>query len=144
MGEGVVNLASANEHVPEIERHIRVVKERCWATRHSLPFEWIPKIMTVHIVLNVVKLLIFSPTKGLVSETLSPKTIMSGEILHYKNHLSVQIGQYCQVHEEGDPCNSQLARTKRAISLGPSGNLQVGLKFLALNTGNKLCAAVGM
>jgi hypothetical protein len=58
-GGPVVNLASANEHVPEIERRIRVVKERCRATWHSLPFERIPKIMTIHIVLNVVKLLIF-------------------------------------------------------------------------------------
>jgi hypothetical protein len=56
-GGPVFNLASANEHVPEIERRIRVVKERCRATRHSLPFEWIPKIMTIRIVLNVVKLL---------------------------------------------------------------------------------------
>jgi hypothetical protein len=58
-GGPVVNLASANEHVPEIERQIRVVKERCRANQHSLPFERIPKIMTIHIVLNVVKLLIF-------------------------------------------------------------------------------------
>ena len=59
-GGPMVNLASANEHVPEIERRIRVVKERCRATRHSLPFERIPKLLTIHIVLNVVKLLIFS------------------------------------------------------------------------------------
>jgi hypothetical protein len=58
-GGPVVNLANASEHVPEVERRIRVVKERCLATQHSLPFERIPKIMTIHIVLNVVKLLIF-------------------------------------------------------------------------------------
>jgi hypothetical protein len=58
-GVRVVNLVSANKHVPEIECCIRAVKERCRATRHSLPFERIPKIVTVHIVLNVVKLLIF-------------------------------------------------------------------------------------
>jgi hypothetical protein len=63
-GGPVVNLASANEHVPEIERRIWVVKERCRATQYSLPFERIPKIMTIHIVLNVVKLLNFFPTKG--------------------------------------------------------------------------------
>jgi hypothetical protein len=63
-GGTVVNLASSNEHVPDVERRIRVVKERCRATRHSLPFDRIPKIMTIHIVLNVVKLLIFFPTKG--------------------------------------------------------------------------------
>ena len=116
-GGPVVNLASANQHVPEIERRIRVVKERCRAVRHSLPFQQIPKLLTVHIVLNVVKLLNFFPTKEGVSETLSPKTIMSGETLDFKKHLSLQIGQYCQVHEEDNPRNSQIARTKGAISL---------------------------
>jgi hypothetical protein len=78
-GGPMVNLASANEHVPQIERRIRVVKEPCRATRHSLAYEKIPKLMTIHIVLNVVKLLNFFSTKGGVSDTLSPKTIMSGE-----------------------------------------------------------------
>jgi hypothetical protein len=94
--------------------------------------------MTIHIVLNVVKLLIFFPTKGRVSDTLSPKTIMSGEKLDYKKHLSLQLGQYCQVHEEDNPRNSQIARTKRDISLGPSCNLQGGFKFMALNRGKKI------
>jgi hypothetical protein len=58
-GGPMVNLASANEHAPEIERQIRVVKEQCRATRHSLRFHTIPKLVTIHIVLNVVKLLIF-------------------------------------------------------------------------------------
>jgi hypothetical protein len=48
--------------------------------------------MTIHIVLNVVKLLTFPPTKGGVSDTLSPKTIMSGETLDFKKHLSLQNG----------------------------------------------------
>jgi hypothetical protein len=136
-GGHVVNLASANDHMPEIECRIRVVKERCWATRHSLPFERIPKTMTIHIVLNVVKLLNFFPTKGGVSDTLSLKTIMSGETLNYKKHLSLQIGQYCQVHEEDHPRNSRLASTKGSISLGQRRNLQGGFKFMALNTGKK-------
>jgi hypothetical protein len=114
------------------------VKERCRATRHSLPYERIPKLMTIHIVLNVVKLLNFFPTKGGVSDTLSPKTIMSGETLDFKKHLGLQIGQYFQVHEEDNPRNRQVARTKGAISLGPSGNLQGGFKFMALNSGKKI------
>jgi hypothetical protein len=52
--------------------------------------------------------------------------------------LSLQIGKYCQVHEEDNPHNSQLARTKGAIYLGPSGSLQGGFKFVALNTGKKI------
>ena len=92
-GGPFVNLASANEHVPEIERRIRVVKERCRSTRHSLPFSRIPKLLTIHIVLNAVKLLNFFPTKGGVSDTISPKTIMSGETLDYKKHLSLESHQ---------------------------------------------------
>ena len=51
-GGPLVNLASRNEHVSEIERHVRVVKEQSQATRHSLPFHAIPKLMIIHIVLN--------------------------------------------------------------------------------------------
>jgi hypothetical protein len=137
-GGTMVNLASANEHVPDIESQIQVVKERCQASRHSLPFQRTPKLMTIHSVLNGIKLLIFFPTKGGESNTLSPKTIMSGETLGYKKHLSLQIGQYCQVHEEDNPCNSHNSRTKGAICLVPSGNLQGGFKFMAMNTGKKI------
>ena len=73
-----VNLASANEHVPDIERHIRVVKERIRATRYGLPFQQIPQLTVIHMVLLVVKMLNYFPPKGGVSTHISPKTIMSG------------------------------------------------------------------
>jgi hypothetical protein len=63
---------------------------------------------------------------------------MSGETLDFKKYLSLQMGQYCQVHEEDTPRNSQVARTKGAISLGPSENVQGGFKFMALNYGKKI------
>jgi hypothetical protein len=62
---------------------------------------------------------------------------MSGETLDYKKHFSLQIGQYCQIHEEYNPCSRQLARTKGTLSLGPSGNMQGGFKFMSLNAGKK-------
>jgi hypothetical protein len=80
----------------------------------------------------------FFSTKGGVSDTLSPKMIMSGETLYYKKHLSLHIGQYCQVREKDNPRNSQIAWTKGDIYLGHSGNLQGGFKFMALNTGKKI------
>jgi hypothetical protein len=90
-GGPMVNLASPNEHVLEIERQIQVVKERSRAARHSLPFQGIPKLLMIHIVLNTIKMLNFFPTKGGISDTLSPKTIMSGETLDYRKHLSLQV-----------------------------------------------------
>ena len=96
----------------------------------------IPKRLTIYIVFQTVKLLNFFPTKSGLSDTLIPKTIMSSEILDYKKHLSLQIGQYCLVHEEDSPCNGKNPRTKGAISLGPNRNFQDGFKFMALNTEN--------
>jgi hypothetical protein len=120
----MLNIASSHAHVPEIEHRIRVVKERCRAIRHALPFQRLPKLLTIHIVLDVVKVLNLFPTKRGVSDTLSPETIMSGETLDYKKHLRLQIGQYCQVHEQDAPRNSLHPRTKGAIALGPSRNLR--------------------
>ena len=134
----MINMASTNKHVPDIKCKIRLVKEQCQETRHGLPFQRIPKLLTIRIVFQTVKLLNFLPTKGRISDTLSPKTIMYDEIIDYKKHLSLQIGQYCQVHEEDAPCNIQNPRTKGAISLGPSGNLQGGFKVIVLNTGKKM------
>ena len=86
----------------------------------------------------MVKLLNFFPTKGGISDTLIPKIIMSGKILYLKKHLSLQIGQYCKLHEEYAPRNSQNPIEKGAILLGPSGNLQGGFKYMALNTRKKI------
>jgi hypothetical protein len=70
---------------------------------------------------------------------------MSGENLDYKKHLSLQLGHYFQVHEEYNHRNSQIARTKRVISLVTSVNLQGGFKFMALNTSKKIfCRSWGV
>ena len=129
----MVKPASRNKHVPEIKRHIRVLKELCLDTRHVLLFEQIPKILMIHILLNVVKMLNYFPTKGCISNMCSPKK-NSGETLYYKKHLCLQIGQYCQVQEENSPRKSQTTSTRVAICIGTSGNLQGGFKLLALNS----------
>jgi hypothetical protein len=103
-----------------------------------MPYARIPQLLTIYIFFGVVKMLNYFPTKGSVSDKISPMTMMSGEILNYKMHLSLQIGQYCQVHKEDTPRNSQVAQMKGAIALGPSGNLQGGFRFMALDTGKKI------
>ena len=132
------NFTAANEHVPEIERRIRMIKERVRAVRSSLPFKRIPRRLAINMVLYVVKQLTFFPTKGGVSETLSPRMIMTGETLDYKRHLCLQFGEYCQVHEEDTPRNSMNPRTQGAICMGPSGNKQGGFKFMSLRSGQTI------
>ncbi|MGL6132320.1 MAG: hypothetical protein ACRCZ9_11980, partial [Fusobacteriaceae bacterium] len=129
-----LNVTSANEHEPYIERRIRVVKERVRSVRHSLPFKTIPTKMVTHMVFFVVKLLNYFPTTGGVSEVYSPKTIMSGEVINYKQYC-LPFGTYCQVHEEDSPRNNMAPRTQGAISMGPNNNQQGGQIFYTLTTG---------
>jgi hypothetical protein len=133
-------LAAQGDHVPEIERRIRVIKERCRALRHSLPFNKIPMIITTYMVLHAVRMLNFFPQKTGVSETLSPKTIISGERLDWKRHRALPFGAYCQVHEQDEMGRSDInnERTLGAISIGPSDNQHSGYRFMSLQTGRKV------
>ncbi len=124
-GSPKLNLASANEHVPEIERKIQVIKEQVRAIIYSIPFNSLPARMLVHAVLFVTKQLNLFPLKGGLSSKLSPKQIMSGEVIHYK-FCEMGFGRYCQIHEEDQPRNGMAQRTQGAISLGPSGNAPGG------------------
>ena len=110
-----MNLTRANEHVLEIYIQIRVVKERVIFVRHSLLFNRTPRLLFIHIVFVYVKMPKSPPTKRGLSTVYSPKTIMYRDNLHYKRNLALKIVQYCHVHEEDTPRNSQSARTKAAI-----------------------------
>ena len=132
-GGARINIPSANEHVTDIEHQIRVVNERSIAVNHSLPFNKIHKLLTIYIVFTVFRMLKYLSFKGGVSVILIPKTIMSGETLHYKLHLGLNIGQFCQVNEYEYPKNSQVPWTKVTICLGPSGNKQEAFWFMSLN-----------
>ena len=85
-----VNLASANEQVPEIKRRIRVSKERSKYMRHSLPFHRIKKLMTIHAIINIGKMVNYFPTKIGVSTTMIPRAVLNGENLDYENLLLFQ------------------------------------------------------
>jgi Reverse transcriptase (RNA-dependent DNA polymerase) len=135
-----LNIATADEHVPEVERRIRVIKERTRAIIHGLPYPRLPKIMIIHMVLNVVKLLTYFPTKGGISPYWSPRMLMAGKPLDFKKDLALEFGAYCQVHAHDTPRNSMKPRTIGAICLGPTGNDQGGYKFMNLATGLKITA----
>jgi hypothetical protein len=123
-----LNLASANKHVPEIERKIRVIKERVRVIIYSIPFNSFPARMLVHAVLFVTKQLNLFPVKGGLLSKLSPKQIMLGEVVHYK-FCAMGFGRYCEIHEEDQPRNGMVQRTQGVILLGPSGKPQGAISF---------------
>jgi hypothetical protein len=97
--KATLNLASEDEHVPEIERCIRTVKERTRCTYQHTGFErYPPKLIVEMIFLSVFWINAF-PHKNGVSPTISPATIVTGKHIDYKVHCKVEYGQYAQTHE---------------------------------------------
>jgi len=47
-------------------------------------------------------------------------------------------GDYVEVHEESNITNLMTPRTRPAICMGPTGNIQGSLKFMCVESGKKL------
>jgi hypothetical protein len=133
-----LNTMTAIEHVPDIERHIRVLKKRARAIRSTPPFEKIPNRMVVELVNFVVLWLKAFPPSSSVSDTYSPMTIMTGTTLDYKKHYKLTFGAYLETHEEHIQTNTMSERTRGASCLGPTANFQGSYKFLCLRTGRRI------
>ena len=132
----MLNITSRDEHVPEIERYIRTVKERVRAIVNTLPFEQYPNRLIVTTVYNTIFWLKCFPHKDGIHPTLSPRTIITRSTIDYNKHGTLQFGTYVQVHEPHN--NSLLPRTTSAIALRPSGNMQGGHYYMSLTTGKRV------
>ena len=47
-------------------------------------------------------------------------------------------GDYVEVHEENVKTKLMIPRTRPAICMGPSGDIQASIKFMCINTGKKI------
>jgi hypothetical protein len=66
----VIDTTAAKEHVPEIKRKIRLIKERGRGILNTLPFKKMPRLMLRELVYHVVLWLNTFPANSGVSETL--------------------------------------------------------------------------
>ena len=128
-----LNTTSRDEHVGDIERYIRTVKERMRGISNTIPFKRLTRSMVMELAKALVYWLNSVPSSTGVSPTMSPRTIITGQLLDYHKHCRYEFGEYIQTHEEHD--NSLLSRTVGAIALRPTGNQQGGYFFMSLHTG---------
>ena len=77
----VLDLAKASQHVGLVERNIRFLKEKTRLIRHSSPFECIPALMLVCMVLHSVQFMNSFPQKGGLKH-YPPSAIMTGAQLY--------------------------------------------------------------
>ena len=70
--------------------------------------------------------------------TYSPRTIITGKALDWKQICKLHFGAYAQVHKDRNVTNTLEERTQGAICLGLTGNLQGTYNLLLLRSDKKI------
>ena len=128
-----LNLTGRDEHVPQIERYHRVIKERARSAYHNTPFEKLPNTVVVELIQNVVFFLNGFPWTQGISQDISPLEMVTGYKLDYNKHCQFIFGEYAQAREE--TTNTLKKRTTGAIIMRPINNAQGSIRLYNLATG---------
>ena len=134
-----VNVVSKGEHVPEIERMNRVSKERArcyFAMVARIGIYVLPRTVVIQLMITVAFYVNAFVWRLGVSQILPPLTIVEGTVVDFQKHFHVLFGEYVHTYEGTD--NTMKPRTVGALALGPSGNLQGGVRCYSLITGKVL------
>ena len=123
-------------HVPEVEREIRTIKERCRCVYATLPFKKVPALMVESLVVHAVQWLNSFPAPDSVIGNMSPRELMTGIQVDFTKHCRLEFGEYVQTHEEHD--NTMASRTIGAIALTATMNEQGSYYFMSLSTGMRI------
>lgn len=134
----ILNINATDDHVGEVERSIRTIKERVRAAVHDLPFRRLPREMIKGAVRFAVKSLNQFPAEDGISDILSPTTIVTGLPPPNYNHLQLEFGEYVTIFEENNPTNTNASRVVDAIALHQTGNVQGDYYFMSLSTGERV------
>ncbi len=114
-----------------------MIKERARGAFNTLPYKKLPKLMVIELLHFCVIWMNSFPVKSEVSKKWSPRELVSQHKLDATLHCRAPFVSYCKVHVDPEITNTLEPRTKWAICMGPTGNLQGSYKFLPLATGKK-------
>ena len=78
------NFCAQNEHVSDVERYIRTVKDRVRSCYNTLPF---PRLMTICLISTAVFWLNYFHNRDGVSSTLSPRYLLTCKHIDYNRHV---------------------------------------------------------
>ena len=78
-----LNTVSNDEHVPEIERQIRTLKERTRGIYCNLPFRKIPRCLIIEMLYVANYWLNMFLRKSGISQTMSPRILLTGLTMNY-------------------------------------------------------------
>ena len=141
LGNISLEICGPDEHVPEVERSIRTMKETMRATAHGLPYRRLPKIMIVELVAMATHCLNGFPKEDGVSEHMSPHSIVTGRSRMDYNKIPLEFSSYVQLLDRS--VNTIRSRTIGAIALNPTGNENGAYRFMSLKTGQVITKGPG-
>lgn len=128
-----LNTTARDEHVGDIERFIRTIKECMRATYNTLPYRNMPPRLIIEMAKHAVFWINAFPHANGIAGNRSPRSIITGMHLDHDRHCRYQFGEYVQTHEEHD--NTMAPRTIGALALRPTGNAQGSFHFFSLSSG---------
>jgi hypothetical protein len=88
------NIVAQGEHVPEIEWHIRTLKEQVQAIYNTLPFKSISKRMLIELIYNCTFWLNRFPNTEGVSASMSPRSIITGYTYNLDRDMNEKYGEH--------------------------------------------------
>ena len=92
----MINLANAQEHVPEATCNNCVLKEHICATYHGIPYKMLPQTIICYMVMETAaKLNYFG-----CSNYFSQREILHHVKVDYKKHCSMPLLRYVLTHDE--------------------------------------------
>ena len=133
----LVKTVAAGEHVGGIERPVRVIKERCRCTVQANPFDRVPAIMIVTLVLDVIDWLNAFPDPLGVSDVLSPAGLVDGAQPPDLSKSRLPCWTYALAYSS--TTNDMKARSVPAIALHYDKG-KGGMRFMSLLSGRKIHA----
>jgi hypothetical protein len=134
----VLITTAAREHMGEIERKIRLIKERAIGTASTLLYKMLPKLVIIKLMHFCMMWINLFPVNLGVPEKYSPRELVSRHKLNTKLNCKTPFGAYCKVHTDPDITNTMEHRTKWGICLGPTRNMQGSYIFMSPTTGKRI------
>ena len=118
-------MVAVNEHVGNIERSTRTVKDCTRCHIHRNLYERYLRSMVTRCVIKSVKDLNGLPSLNSISQKLSPITLLTGDSSQDFNKVNVlNFGDCAQVHSHNTRTNMPRMRTVGGIALHPPDNDQ--------------------
>ena len=134
-----LNMVAVGEHVGDIERSGRTIKECTRCHVHRNPYERYTRLMVTGCVVKSVKDLNQLPAMDGISKEVSPDTLIVGRPApNFDEITKLNFGDYVQAYKLKGKINTNKARTVGVIALYPSGNDQGGWYFMSLATGQRI------